>query len=149
MSAAEVLKKISDEDIAYVDLRFCDTRGKEQHVTMPAAAVDEDFFEDGKMFDGSSIAGWKGINESDMVLLPDADTDSIVSAPSQTSPTSASMETIVNVTLPIFTIMGLGYACGYWKVLDAAAADGLNKFVYLIALPAAMFTFSARAPTSR
>jgi glutamine synthetase len=71
MSAADILKKISDEDIAYVDLRFCDTRGKEQHVTQPASTVDEDFFEEGKMFDGSSIAGWKGINESDMVLMPD------------------------------------------------------------------------------
>jgi glutamine synthetase len=73
MSAADILKKISDEDIAYVDLRFCDTRGKEQHVTQPASTVDEDFFEEGKMFDGSSIAGWKGINESDMVLMPDAE----------------------------------------------------------------------------
>jgi glutamine synthetase len=73
MSAADILKKISDEDIAYVDLRFCDTRGKEQHVTQPASTVDEDFFEEGKMFDGSSIAGWKGINESDMVLMPDPD----------------------------------------------------------------------------
>ena len=73
MSAAEILKKISDEGIAYVDLRFCDTRGKEQHVTLPASTVDDEFFEDGKMFDGSSIAGWKGINESDMVLMPDPD----------------------------------------------------------------------------
>jgi glutamine synthetase len=73
MSAAEILKKISDEGISYVDLRFCDTRGKEQHVTLPASTIDEEFFEDGKMFDGSSIAGWKGINESDMVLMPDPD----------------------------------------------------------------------------
>ena len=73
MSAADILKKISDEGIAYVDLRFCDTRGKEQHVTLPAGAVDDEFFEEGKMFDGSSIAGWKGINESDMVLMPDPD----------------------------------------------------------------------------
>jgi glutamine synthetase len=71
MSSAEILKKISEENIAYVDLRFCDTRGKEQHVTQPASTIDEAFFEDGKMFDGSSIAGWKGINESDMVLMPD------------------------------------------------------------------------------
>merc|ERR1711964_765007 len=56
----------------FVDLRFTDTKGKEQHVSIPASVVDEEFFEEGKMFDGSSIAGWKGINESDMVLLPDA-----------------------------------------------------------------------------
>jgi glutamine synthetase len=71
MSAKDILKDIKEEDIDFVDLRFVDTRGKEQHVTLPASAVDEDFFEEGKMFDGSSIAGWKGINESDMVLMPD------------------------------------------------------------------------------
>jgi glutamine synthetase len=73
MSAKDILKTIKEEDVEFVDLRFCDTRGKEQHVTLPAAMVDEDFFEEGKMFDGSSIAGWKGINESDMVLMPDID----------------------------------------------------------------------------
>ena len=57
-----------------VDLRFTDTKGKEQHVTIPASQIDEDFFENGKMFDGSSIAGWKGINDSDMILMPDAST---------------------------------------------------------------------------
>ncbi|NNE06584.1 MAG: glutamine synthetase, partial [Xanthomonadales bacterium] len=73
MSASKVLKSIKEDDIDFVDLRFCDTRGKEQHVTLPAEVVDEDFMEEGKMFDGSSIAGWKGINESDMVLMPDPD----------------------------------------------------------------------------
>jgi glutamine synthetase len=73
MSAEKILEKIRKKDIEYVDLRFCDSRGKEQHVTLPSSAVDEDFFEEGKMFDGSSIAGWKGINESDMVLMPDPD----------------------------------------------------------------------------
>jgi glutamine synthetase len=53
---------------------FCDTRGKEQHVTFPVSVINEDLFEEGKMFDGSSIAGWKGINESDMILMPDAST---------------------------------------------------------------------------
>lgn len=62
---------IKENDVRWVDLRFTDTQGKEQHVTIPASEVDEDFFEDGQMFDGSSIAGWKGINESDMILLPD------------------------------------------------------------------------------
>ncbi len=74
MSASDVLKMIKDNDVKYVDLRFTDTRGKEQHVTLPASAIDEGFFEDGKMFDGSSIAGWKGINESDMILMPDPST---------------------------------------------------------------------------
>ena len=74
MSAADVLKLIKEKGVKFVDLRFTDTRGKEQHVTIPASKCDEDFFEDGKMFDGSSIAGWKGIQESDMVLMPDPDT---------------------------------------------------------------------------
>ena len=65
------LNLIKDNDVRWVDLRFTDTKGKEQHVTIPASEVDEDPFEDGKMFDGSSIAGWKGINESDMILMPD------------------------------------------------------------------------------
>jgi glutamine synthetase len=73
MSADKVLKLIKDEGIEFVDLRFADMRGTQHHVTFPAHAIDEGTFEDGKMFDGSSIAGWKGINESDMVLLPDAD----------------------------------------------------------------------------
>ena len=70
--SAEVLKQIADAEVKFVDLRFTDTRGKEQHVSVPAGLVDEEFFEEGKMFDGSSIAGWKGINESDMVLMPEA-----------------------------------------------------------------------------
>ena len=74
MSAANVLKMIKENDVKYVDFRFCDTRGKEQHVTFPAHAIDEDTFEQGKMFDGSSIAGWKHINESDMILMPEAST---------------------------------------------------------------------------
>lgn len=74
MSAENILNQIKDEEVKFVDLRFTDTKGKEQHVTLPVSAVDEDFFEDGKMFDGSSIAGWKSINESDMILMPDVDT---------------------------------------------------------------------------
>jgi glutamine synthetase len=72
--ASKVLKMIKDAEVKFVDLRFTDTRGKEQHVSLPASTVDEDMFTDGKMFDGSSIAGWKGIDESDMVLMPEADT---------------------------------------------------------------------------
>ena len=71
---SNVLKTIKDKEVKFVDMRFTDTRGKEQHVTLPASLVDEDFFKDGKMFDGSSIAGWKGIQESDMVLMPEPDT---------------------------------------------------------------------------
>ena len=68
--AKSVLKQIKDNDVKFVDLRFTDPRGKLQHVTMDVSVVDEDMFEDGVMFDGSSIAGWKAINESDMVLMP-------------------------------------------------------------------------------
>jgi glutamine synthetase len=68
------MNMLKDQDAKYVDLRFCDTLGKEQHVTIPTHAIDEDFFAEGKMFDGSSIAGWKGINESDMILMPDTST---------------------------------------------------------------------------
>ncbi|HUL12289.1 MAG TPA: glutamate--ammonia ligase [Methylococcaceae bacterium] len=71
MTPKEVLQMIKEKEVKYVDFRFADTRGKEQHVTVPVNTVDEDLFEDGKMFDGSSIAGWKGINESDMILMPD------------------------------------------------------------------------------
>ncbi|MGR8918471.1 MAG: glutamate--ammonia ligase [Gammaproteobacteria bacterium] len=74
MSVESILKTIQDEEVVFVDIRFTDTKGKEQHVTVPAREINEDFFEDGKMFDGSSIAGWKGINESDMILMPDVDT---------------------------------------------------------------------------
>ncbi|MGE7994242.1 type I glutamate--ammonia ligase [Pseudomonas sp. NPDC089554] len=66
---------IKDHDVKWIDLRFTDTKGKQQHVTMPARdALDEDFFEQGKMFDGSSIEGWKGIEASDMILKPDDST---------------------------------------------------------------------------
>ena len=73
MSADDALKFIQDKNAKFVDFRFTDTHGKEQHVSVPASVVDADLFEEGKMFDGSSIAGWKGINESDMILLPDPD----------------------------------------------------------------------------
>lgn len=74
MSLEHVLSMIEEHKVRYIDLRFTDTRGKEQHLTIPAHQVNDDFFEEGKMFDGSSIGGWKGINESDMVLMPDATT---------------------------------------------------------------------------
>src|SRR5690606_30282116 len=70
----KTLSLIKESEARWVDLRFTDFKGKEQHVTIPSRYVDEDFFETGQMFDGSSISGWKGINESDMVLMPDDDT---------------------------------------------------------------------------
>lgn len=73
----KTLNLIKDNEARWVDLRFTDTRGKEQHVTIPSGAVDADFFDGGQMFDGSSIAGWKGINESDMILMPDDSTSVI------------------------------------------------------------------------
>ncbi len=72
--SAEILKMIKDNGVKFIDFRFTDTHGKEQHVSVPAHTVNEGTFEDGKMFDGSSIAGWKGINESDMILMPDPST---------------------------------------------------------------------------
>ena len=65
--ASNVLKMIKDKEVKFVDFRFTDTRGKDQHVSVPANIIDDELFTDGKMFDGSSIAGWKGINESDMI----------------------------------------------------------------------------------
>ncbi|PCS21148.1 glutamate--ammonia ligase [Candidatus Enterovibrio escicola] len=74
MSVENVLALIKEHEVKFVDLRFTDTKGKEQHITVPAHQINTDFFEDGKMFDGSSVAGWKGINESDMVMMPDTPT---------------------------------------------------------------------------
>jgi glutamine synthetase len=73
MSVKKVLDTIKEEDVAYVDIRFTDTRGKLQHVTVDVDLVDEDFLEEGFMFDGSSIAGWKSIEASDMKLMPDTE----------------------------------------------------------------------------
>jgi len=71
MSVSDVLSTINEYGVKFVDFRFTDTKGKEQHVTVPASTLEEDTFTEGKMFDGSSVAGWKGINESDMILMPD------------------------------------------------------------------------------
>ncbi|MFK0573061.1 glutamate--ammonia ligase [Endozoicomonas sp.] len=74
---SKTLSLIKEHDVKWVDMRFTDTKGKEQHVSIPVSELDEEFFEVGKMFDGSSIAGWKGINESDMILMPDDSTATI------------------------------------------------------------------------
>lgn len=71
MSTQDVLKMVEEYDVKFADLRFTDTRGKEQHVSIPSKYLDQEKFEDGHAFDGSSIAGWKGIQASDMLLMPD------------------------------------------------------------------------------
>ncbi|TDI59721.1 MAG: type I glutamate--ammonia ligase [Alphaproteobacteria bacterium] len=76
-TASDVLKTMKDNDIKFVDLRFTDPRGKMQHLTMDAGVIDEDAFAEGIMFDGSSIAGWRAINESDMTLMMDPETATI------------------------------------------------------------------------
>src|ERR1700731_1884548 len=76
-SVADVMQLVKDEDVKFVDFRFADTRGKEQHVSVPVSHFDMDKFESGHAFDGSSIAGWKGIEASDMLLFPDPSTANI------------------------------------------------------------------------
>jgi len=73
MAVADVFKTIKENEVKFIDLRFTDTKGKEQHVSVPVKAFGEDKFKDGHAFDGSSIAGWKGIEASDMLLMPDPD----------------------------------------------------------------------------
>ncbi|MDA7416567.1 type I glutamate--ammonia ligase [Xenophilus arseniciresistens] len=73
-TVADVLKLVKENEVKFVDFRFTDTRGKEQHVTVPVSHFDEDKFQSGHAFDGSSIAGWKGIEASDMLLMPDPNT---------------------------------------------------------------------------
>jgi len=102
-TAKDVLKAIKDNDVKYVDFRFTDPRGKWQHVTFDVSMVDEDLFADGIMFDGSSIAGWKAINESDMTLMPD--------------PTSAQMD-------PFFAASTMSIVC---DILEPATGEPYNR----------------------
>ena len=102
-TAKDVLKAIKDNDVKYVDLRFTDPRGKWQHVTFDQTLIDEDAFAEGLMFDGSSIAGWKAINESDMTLMPD--------------PTSACMD-------PFFAASTMVINC---DILDPASGQPYNR----------------------
>ena len=76
-TVADVMKMVKDNEVKFVDFRFTDTRGKEQHVTVPVSHFDEDKFSAGHAFDGSSIAGWKGIEASDMLLMPDPNTANV------------------------------------------------------------------------
>ena len=73
MVVADVFKMVNDNEVKFVDFRFTDTKGKEQHVSVPVKAFNEEKFTEGHAFDGSSIAGWKGIEASDMILMPDPD----------------------------------------------------------------------------
>src|SRR5438270_12602193 len=70
---ADVLKMLKDKEVKFVDLRFTDTRGKEQHVQVPAKQFTQDKLDSGHAFDGPSIAGWKGTQASDMMLMPEGD----------------------------------------------------------------------------
>ncbi len=74
MSIKVVLDAIKEHEAKFIDLRFTDIRGKEQHITIPVSAVDNDFIESGKMIDGSSIKGWQKIHQSDLALMPDVST---------------------------------------------------------------------------
>ena len=76
-TVADVMNMVKENEVKFIDLRFTDTRGKEQHVTVPVSHFDEDKFTSGHAFDGSSIAGWKGIEASDMQLMPDPNTANI------------------------------------------------------------------------
>ncbi|WP_321503273.1 type I glutamate--ammonia ligase [Breoghania sp.] len=102
-TANDVLKTIKDKDIKFLDLRFTDPRGKMQHVTMDCSLVDEDMFAEGVMFDGSSIAGWKAINESDMTLMLD--------------PESAHID-------PFFAQSTMAIFC---DILEPASGEGYNR----------------------
>ncbi|WP_150287775.1 type I glutamate--ammonia ligase [Rhabdaerophilum calidifontis] len=114
-TAKDVLKFIKENDVKYVDFRFTDPRGKWQHVTFDIAIVDEEAIEDGIMFDGSSIAGWKAINESDMLLRPD--------------PASAVLD-------PFFAASTLSINC---DVLEPATGEPYNRCPRGIAKRAEMF----------
>lgn len=112
MSVQDVMNLIEEANVKYVDFRFTDTRGKEHHVSVPISEFNEDIFEDGKMFDGSSIAGWKGINESDMILMPDSE--------------SAFID-------PFFQDVTLNITCG---IVDPATMEGYERDPRSIAMRA-------------
>ena len=104
MSAENVMKLIKETGAKFVDFRFTDTHGKQQHVTVPTSQVGVETFEEGKMFDGSSIQGWKGINESDMILMPDASTAVLsrwsTSPATSSSPPPCRVTSVTRVPLP-------------------------------------------------
>ena len=114
-TANDILKQIKENDVKFVDLRFTDPKGKLHHVTMDVVCVDEDMFADGVMFDGSSIGGWKAINESDMVMMPDPATAHMdpffaqgVNAGQGALRRCAAQGILSGIPLPVFTA-----ACAY------------------------------------
>ena len=122
-TVADVMKLVKDNDVKFVDFRFTDTRGKEQHVSVPVSAFDEDKFTSGHAFDGSSIAGWKGIEASDMLLMPDPNTANI--DPFFEEPTLILSCDVVDPTELLFTIKSLcdgGSAAGPATVAAPVAA---------------------------
>src|SRR5919108_2215419 len=102
-TAKDVLKMVKDNDVKFVDFRFTDPRGKWQHVTVDISTIEEDTFAEGIMFDGSSIAGWKAINESDMTLMPD--------------PATACMD-------PFFSAATMSIVC---DILEPATGEPYNR----------------------
>jgi len=125
MSAADVLNTIKEKEVQFIDFRFTDSKGKEQHVTVPAHEISEGTFEDGKMFDGSSISGWKGINESDMILMPDAE--------------SAVLD-------PFFEDLTLNLRC---DVVEPATMQGYDRCPRSLAQRAEAYMARPASPTAR
>ena len=111
LDAAGVMKMMKDKEVKYVDLRFTDPRGKMQHLTMDVSQMGEEAWADGLMFDGSSISGWKAINESDMVLMPD--------------PSSAHMDPFyAQTTMAVFCDIldpGTGCPVAHWQSVSVVA----------------------------
>ena len=127
-TAKDVLKKIKDNDVKYVDFRFTDPRGKWQHVTFDVTMIEEETFAEGVMFDGSSIAGWKAIHESDMCLMPD--------------PASAH----VNVTVALPSMVPSGLGAGVTRaVIVGFVLSMLTVTDALFVLPARSVAATARS----
>ncbi|MBV9332337.1 MAG: type I glutamate--ammonia ligase [Alphaproteobacteria bacterium] len=149
---SHVLSTIKSKEVKFVDLRFTDPRGKWQHVTFDLSLVDEDFLTNGTMFDGSSIAGWKAINESDMTLVPDCETAVIDPFFAQTTlalvcdvvePTTGQRygrcpRSIAKAAEKYLVSSGIGDACFFgpeaeFFIFDDVRFDsGLNKGFYYV-----------------
>ena len=104
--AADFLSFVKNNKAEWVELRFCDAGGKEQHVSFPAAIVDEEFATSGRMFDGSSIAGWKSIDDSDMQLIPDPTAAIVLICQNGTRSKAASKELQTKGYLKVYTLSG-------------------------------------------
>ena len=128
MSAAEVLSLIKEKDVRFVDFRFTDTKGKEQHVTMPASQAGASLFKDGKMFDGSSISGWKGINESDMVLMPDLNSLYIDPFFGQSTLAVGAAAAVITITIGIT----VGALAGYYRGWVDEALMRITEFFQVL-----------------